>query len=248
MKPSRFSKALDYLPPLVAFGAALVAVIGSPKWNEEGAGIDKVTPHGWIVAGIALVALITTLLVTLRNQKKQESQRGIRAQIAKTGKEQLLRGVERAICVFMDTRQWDKEKPEPQSPLDLLNHERRTALSSINLNGMSNYADGKGNVKWWRMFEDTANNGSAQITTSLQIYVTFFDAPLIEAATKLLNCEFMLRLRHIHDVVEANIHGDSGRSVRFFWVAPDEHMRSGYEEFWPLVTEVIELCSSNTKT
>ncbi|QNN46139.1 hypothetical protein H9L17_13280 [Thermomonas brevis] len=245
MKFPRIAKALDYLPPIVAFGAALVAIVGAPKWNEQGVGIEKVTSTGWIVAIISLAALVTTTLVTLRNHRQQASQQSVRAQISRTGREQLLRGVQHTVCVFKNSHQWDKANPEPSSPLDLLNSDQRSALALVNLNSMSSYADGKGNVKWWEMFENTALKGSAQIASALQTYVTFLDSTLIEAATRLLNCEFMFRLQHTHEIIDANTRGIPERPVQFFWVSPDEHMRAGYEEFWPLVTEVIRLCSEN---
>lgn len=245
MKASRSLKVLDYLPPVVAFSAALVAIASDPKWNGQGVGIGKITSAGWMVIGIAFAALVTTLLVSLRNQREQASQRMLRTKIARTGQAKLLHAVQRVVCVFKQSRLWDKENPEPSSPLDLLSNERRTALASINLNGMSHYADGKGTVKWWEMFENTAIQGSLQITTTLQIYVTFFDAALIEATTRLLHCEFMHRLQHTHEIVDANTRGDPERPVRFFWVSPDKHMRSGYEEFWPLVAEVLQHCTGS---
>lgn len=245
MKIARTSKALDYIPPMVAFGAALVAIVGAPKWNDQGVGIDKITSTGWIVAGISLAALLATLLVTLRNHRQQVLQQALRTDIATTGRNELLRGVQHAVCVFRESRLWDKNHPEPNSPLDLLNNERRSALASINLNGMSDYADGRGTVKWGEMFERTAIKGAAQITTALQIYVTFFDAALVESATRLLNCEFMHRLQHIRDIIDANTRSEPERPVCFFWVSPGEHMRSGYEEFWPLVAEIVRHCSGN---
>lgn len=243
MKKSRGFKILDYLPPVVAFSAALVAIVGDPKWNSQGIGTGKITSIGWIVVGISFAALVATLLVSLRNQREQASQRLLRAKIARTGQAQLLRAVQRVVCVFKESRFWDKGHQEPSSPLDLLSNERRTALASINLNGMSDYAAGKGAVKWWEMFENTAIQGASQITITLQIYVTFFDAELIDATTKLLHCEFMHRLQHTHEIVDANTRGDPERPVRFFWVSPDEKMRSGYEEFWPLVAEVMQQCA-----
>ncbi|MCS4306751.1 hypothetical protein M2404_001074 [Rheinheimera pacifica] len=238
---TRTSKALDFLPPLVAFGAALVAIAGSPTWNDQGAGIEKITSTGWVVIGISFAALIATLLVTLRNHGQQ----ALRTQIARTGREELLRGLEQVVRIFKDSQYWDKDNPRPTSPLDLLRSERRSALASLNLNAMSPYADGKGNVKWWEMFEDTATKGSLQITTTLQIYVTFLDAVLIDKTTRLLNSEFMSRLHHTRHIINANTRGELDRPVHFFWVSPDNHMKSGYEEFWPLVAEVMRLCSGN---
>lgn len=40
---------LDYMPPIVAFFAAVAAVIGSPKWAPDGSGLSKITLFGWSV-------------------------------------------------------------------------------------------------------------------------------------------------------------------------------------------------------
>jgi hypothetical protein len=45
----------------------------------------------------------------------------------------------------------------------MLEKERRSILAAINLNSLSPYADGKGSVKWWYMFEKTAREGSEQM-------------------------------------------------------------------------------------
>gem|GEM_PF-2678881 len=233
------------MPPLVAFGAALVAIAGSPTWNDQGIGVDKVTSTGWAVIGISFAALVATLLLTLRNYRQQVAQQALRAQIARTGREELLRALKHVVCIFKESQHWDKASPRPTSPLDLLSEERRSALALINLNAISPYADGKGDVKWWEMFENTAIQGALRITTTLQIYATFFDAVLIDKATRLLNSEFMSRLHHTHHIVDANTRGEVDRPVLFFWVSPDNHMKSGYEDFWPLVAEVMRLCSGN---
>lgn len=244
MKMTRISKALDFLPPLVAFGAALVALAGSPTaWNAQGTGIENISSTGWTVIGISFAALVASLLVTLRNHGEQAAQKVLRTQIASTGRKELLRGLNQVVCVFQASQYWDKNNPRLTSPLELLRSERREALASINLNAESPYADGKGSVKWWEMFENTAIEGASQITTTLQIYVTFLDAVLIDKTTRLLNSEFMSRLRHTRQIIDANTCSEPARPVYFFWVSPDNHIRAGYEEFWPLVAEIMQLCS-----
>ncbi|TAJ52987.1 MAG: hypothetical protein EPN60_18600 [Nevskiaceae bacterium] len=242
---SRLSRSLDYVPPVVAFIAALVAVVGAPKWNEAAIGLSKVTLVGWVVVGIGAVALMTSLLVTKRNHASQASQQALRNEIALIGQDQLLRGVERIVCVFKESRLWHEGHPEPLSPADLLATDRRAALSRLNLNARSPYYDGKEYPKWWEMFENTARQGSEQLTTGLQIYVTFLAPEIIEATTKLLNCEFMHRLHHVQSIIDANTKDNPERSVTFFWVAPDEHHRCGYEEFWSLVAKVMGLCAGH---
>jgi hypothetical protein len=94
------------------------------------------------------------------------------------------------------------------------------------------------------MFENTAKQGSEQLTTALEIYVTFLEPELIFATTKLLNCEFMHRLHHIHSIIDANTADNPKQPVTFFWIDPERGHPCGYEEFWNLIAKVIYLCSS----
>lgn len=71
MRQNRFPKYLDYMPPIIAFMAAVMAVVGSPKWNEKAVGFAKITPLGWLVLVIGFLALIATLLITMRNRREQ---------------------------------------------------------------------------------------------------------------------------------------------------------------------------------
>lgn len=248
MKQSRFTRASDYAPPAVAFIAAVGAVVGAPKWNEQAEGLAKLTPLGWTVVGIGLAALVASILVVRRSHRESAAEKAAKAHIARLGRDQILRGIDRMICVFRFSSHWHPKCEEPTSPIDLLSTERRSALSKLNLNSPSPYADGKGCVTWWEMFENTANQGAAQITTALQIYGTFLNPEVIEGATMLLNCEFQHRQQHIHDLVDANTRGDPNRPVRFFWIDPGERFDSGYTEYWNLVAGLISLCAPNLPT
>ena len=50
-KDRRF-RFLDYVPPIVAFIAAIAALVGSPKWDKAAPGFSKITSFGWIVLAI----------------------------------------------------------------------------------------------------------------------------------------------------------------------------------------------------
>ena len=70
----RHFRFLDYAPPIVAFIAAVAAVVGSPKWNTAASGLSKITSFGWLVLVIGLLALITSLSVISRNKREQVRQ------------------------------------------------------------------------------------------------------------------------------------------------------------------------------
>lgn len=247
MKMRRLPRLLDYLPPVIAFVAAVGAVVGVPKWDAEVVGVVKLTGFGWGVFAVGLAALISSILVIRRNHGDAASQKLVKAEIARIGERQLMRGLDRVVCVFRHSSHWDSKATEPASPMDLLASERRSALSKLDLNSESPYADGTGHVKWWEMFENTAKQGADQITSALQIYVTFLEPEIIEAATKLIACEFHFRLAHTHDIVAANTRDDARRPVRFFWVDPEERMDSGYDEYWKLVARLTQLCTRSSE-
>lgn len=244
MRVSILTKLFDYLPALVAFVASLFAIVGNPKWDHNAVGWAKITFDGWVVIAIGVAALTSSLIIVRRNHREQEKKQEINKQITSLAIAQLDSGVQRIIGVFMQSSFWPQKLPEPQSPIEMLSADRRKVLAGINLNGLSNYANGKGYVHWWYMFQCCANEGAAQITSALQIYVTYLDPKIVSAATKLLDCFFMNQLQNIHEIVNANTRTDPDREVPFFWASPDGKVDSNYEEFWHLVVEFKILCKS----
>lgn len=246
-KDQRF-QFLDYVPPIVAFLAAVAAVIGSPKWDPQAPGFSKITSFGWIVLGIGLLALIISMLVTSRNKREKVSQKKTRERIASIGAKQLLGAFQHAIHPFVGDSIWRRQCEPPESPLDLLDPARRKILASLDLNSASPYADGSfEEIRWFSMLERAAKEGSEEITTTLQIYASYLSPEVMEATTKLLYSDFLrFRLLHTHDIVLANTHRDANRPVPFFWVADDEMHNRDYEEFWQLLARAMTLCGAET--
>lgn len=244
MKPRRVSRFLEYFSPIVAFAAAIAAVIGAPKWSDQAAGLAKITHLGWLVLVIGLVAMTISLLVTHRNNQEKLDQRKTRARIYSTARIQLLRAVRHTVHPWGNDRIWATHAGgQPTSPLDFLDPARRETLAELNLNGVSPYQAGKfEDIKWHVMFEDAATAGARDIVTTLQIFATYLPAEAIEVTTALLNCRFMQwRLIHMHDLVDANTHVDKDRRVPFFFVRKDEMHNQEYEEFWTLLASALVL-------
>lgn len=237
---------LDHAPPIVAFIAAIAAVVGSPKWKTEASGFSKITPFGWLVLAIGLLALVTSLLVMSRNKQEQVRQRETRARIASIGTRQLLRAFQHAVHPISSNSIWRRQCNEPESPLDLLDPERRKILSTLDLNSRSPYADGSfEEIKWFSMLERAAREGSDEITTTLQIDASYLSPDVMDATTKVLYSDFFrFRLLHIHDIVQANTYRDANRPVPFFWVRDDEMHNPDYEEFWKLLAHAMTLCGA----
>lgn len=248
-KERRF-RFLDYAPPIVAFIAAIAAVVGSPKWNTAAPGVAKITPFGWLVLAIGLLALVTSLLVTSRNKREQVRQRETKARIASVGKRQLLRTFQHAVHPIASDSIWRRQCKEPESPLDMLDPERRKVLATLDLNSKSPYADGSfEEIKWFSTLERAAREGSEEITTTLQIYASYLSPEIIEATTKVLYSNFLrFRLLHIHDIVQANTYLDANRTVPFFLVDNDEMHNPDYEEFWKHLANAMTLCGAEAAT
>lgn len=237
---------LDYVPPIVAFLAAVAAVIGSPKWDPQAPGFSKITPFGWLVLAISLLTLVISMLVTSRNTREQVRQKKIKERIATIGARQLLGAFQHAIHPIASDSIWRRQCQPPESPLDLLDSERRKILASLDLNSASPYGDGSfTEIRWFSMLERAAKEGSAEITTTLQIYASYLSPEIMDATTKLLYSDF-LRFRQLHtrEIVVANTHGDANRRVPFFWVADDRMHNQDYEEFWRLLARAMTLCGA----
>jgi hypothetical protein len=248
MRKPRFSKFLDYLPPVIAFTAALVAVVGSPKWNGEAVGLSKITPLGWLVLAIGAMALTATILVTRRNRREQLQQKQMKERISAIGKKQLLRAIGHVTSPFCISVMWRDKCEVPESPIDLLDTKRRDILSSLDLNADSTCRHGTFEVvKWHSLIESLATRGAYEITTALQIYAAYLSPEIIESTTGLLYSDFFqYRLLRIHDIVDANTHGNPDRPVPFFWAKKEEGYNTDYEEFWQLMATAMTLCGSDS--
>ena len=54
---------VDYIPPLIGFVAALVALVGKPKWNPQGSGLQKLTAKGYLTGMLAFFALLSSFVI-----------------------------------------------------------------------------------------------------------------------------------------------------------------------------------------
>jgi hypothetical protein len=242
-------RLLDYAPPVVAFIAAVAAVVGSPKWDATAPGLAKVTPYGWLVLAIGLLALATSVSVTSRNRREQATQRLTKNRIASIGNGQLLKAMQHSVHPMVNDAIWRNQCPMPKCPSDMLDPERRKILSTLDLNSTSPYADGSfEEIRWFRILERAAREGVGEITTTLQIYAAYLSPDVMDAVTKVLHSDFMrFRLLHINDIVQANTHGDENRPVPFFWVAEDGRNGREYEEFWGLLASAMTLCDAEVE-
>jgi hypothetical protein len=69
------SDLLPYISGIVAFVAALIGVVGMPKWDDSKRGHRRLTNTGRFVVTLASVALISTIALTWSAQRAAEEQR-----------------------------------------------------------------------------------------------------------------------------------------------------------------------------
>src|SRR6266480_4637196 len=65
---------LDYLPSLLAFAAAVLAIGGETKTNVSERGLRRLTKAGWIALCLAVIALVASTAITRRTQRALEVQ------------------------------------------------------------------------------------------------------------------------------------------------------------------------------
>lgn len=236
-------KRLDFLLPFVAFLAALLGVVGAPKWNPEGIGLGKVTGLGWLVLALALTALALSTAVTARNRLDEQRRKQKDERATKVGKQAVHEAVQYMVYPFWDSPLWGKTMGPVESPLQMLDLGRRQELAALNLNSVSPYKDGTFcDIKWFSVIESAAIEGKARLERCLQTYQSRLPIELIEAIAQLLGTEFLqMRLARMHDLINANTHGDPERTVPFFIVAPEPRHDQAYQAFWELVALILML-------
>lgn len=243
-------KFLDYLPPIVALAAAVVAVIGSPKWDEKAEGLHRLTGLGWATLVVGLLAFVATCMVTAKNNRERTQEKKTREAIATTGKERLLTNLHHIIGPMMSDYIWGRAST-PKSAKDMLTQERHLKLGELDINSVSPFAAGDfKEIRWHKMIEEYARDGSAEMITTLQIFVTYLPAEVIDTATKLLECDFLkMHLFHLHDLVDANTHIDKNRVVTMFmYHTEDKSMdERGYREFWSLYIQLERQCGAGER-
>lgn len=200
---------------------------------------------GWLVLGIGLLALASSLVVTARNRRQQEGQTQRRERIAQIGMRELLKAVDHTTFPFKHASIYNGKCEAPESPLDLLDPKRRAILAEVDLNSASPYSGGSFEpVKWCELIENAASKGTAQGVTTLQVYAAYLPPEVMEITSEFLNSRFLrMGVVTMHELILANTYQDENRRVPFFWVKDDKMHNADYEEFWRLVAAVMVVCS-----
>jgi len=148
-------RTLEYIPALVAFVAALIAVVGAPKWDTAKRGFGRPTITGRAVIALATVALLASLGLTWRAQQRADFQQLQRDRITVVAHTELRLALRQLTGNFTEAFR-DRGEAPPEFglvPKDVLDPTKRAALAARDLraNGM------------WMLFQIPAVAASEQI-------------------------------------------------------------------------------------
>src|SRR5574341_1248547 len=79
----------DYIPSLVAFAAALVALVGKPKWDPKQRGLRRLTVAGRLTLALATIALLSSFALTWRAQQAADLRQTQQAKITRVAHTEL---------------------------------------------------------------------------------------------------------------------------------------------------------------
>lgn len=80
---------VHYIPSIVAFAAALVALIGKPKWDPEKRGLRRLTVTGRLTLALATIALLSSFALTWRAQEAADLRRAQQEKITRVAHTEL---------------------------------------------------------------------------------------------------------------------------------------------------------------
>lgn len=100
---------------------------------------------------------------------------------------------------------------------------------------------------WASLLQSSADRGSRQVTETLQIYAPYLEPEVLALVSELRTSDFLvLHLRRLDEHVSDNKHVEK---LAFYFVDPPgmlDHMDTGYERFWTLVSGLDKLLERDT--
>jgi hypothetical protein len=208
---------IDYLPSVVAFVAALLAVAESKQIDESRRGLHRLTRVGWLAIFLAILALGSGIAITRRSQQTiafQEQQRKVLRSVADTEIRLALHTITGWFFMLVGD-----DGPEAQFalvPPHILDMQRVQAAQEIDIRKPLANMDPP--TSWAQLLESSATRGSEQLTQALQIYASYLDPETLALLSELRTSDFLvMRLRGLSDFVSMNKHIEM---LHFYFVDP----------------------------
>ncbi len=223
--------AADYIPSIVAFAAALVALVGKPKWDPEKRGLRRLTPAGRLTLALASIALLSSFALTWRAQQAADLRRIQQEKITRVAHTELRLALQDLSGWFVEVlwqAKLDTVVPGYQGPRtsglifpQCMLDDRDRAMIAAKL---------KAQPGWRDSIKDAAIRSSAEIDRTLQIYAAYLSPDVLDAVSALRHSEFLFRIQRIEEQPMLDVPpGDRGH------YPPDAF---GYEQFWKLVAQL----------
>jgi hypothetical protein len=231
-----------YLPAVVAFVAALVAILGAPKWDASKRGWHRLTRAGRLTLLLAGFALLASLVLTWRSQVAAESQRASRERVGLVAHTELRLALQQLSGPFYEVFLREAGDVPPEFgivPANILDAKSRKLLASLDLNAESPATPAEGRpLKWGVWFAESAKAADGEIGRVLQTYAAYLDPDVLAALSDLRTSEFFgIRLKGMDDFLKANsFRGDE--PLLFMYADPNSDHPFGYEHFWNVMIEL----------
>jgi len=232
------SAMLDYIPIILAFAAAIVAIGGEKKMNPAKRGLRRLTKTGWAAFALAVVALLTGIATTWRSHvalEAQARQREILHSVADTEIRLALHTITQNFFLLLDD-----DAPDARFalvPPHVFDSKRIQAAQSIDIRQPLPIFSPP--TCWAELLRSSADRGSQQLTQALQIYAPYLDPEVLALLSELRTSDFLvLRLRGLDDYVSMNKQVDK---LYFDFVDPPgmlDHMDTGYDHFWKIMSRL----------
>lgn len=230
---------LPYISAVGAFLAALIAIVGKPKWDPDKSGFRKLTPTGRVAATLAILALGSTSVLTWNAQRTADEQRSQRERIERVAHTELRLTIQDLSGWFVEVlwqAKLDTVRPGYKGPRTsglifpqcMLNDGDRALIA----------AKLKAQPGWKASIESAAIRASASIDRTLQIYAAYLSSEVLAAISALRHSEFLFRIQRMEEQPMLDVPLEERAHF-----PPDAF---GYERFWSLVVQLDEVLVRDT--
>jgi hypothetical protein len=154
---------IDYIPGIVAFAAAALAVIGGKTIDKSKRGLRRVTWVGWSSIILAVLALAAGIVITRQSQEaleEQKQQRKIIRSVADTEVRLAIRTItQRFFFLVGDDNATTRFALVPPHILDM---QRVQAAQSMDIRESPSFVSPP--TSWAELLKSSGDRGSQQLT------------------------------------------------------------------------------------
>jgi hypothetical protein len=233
-------KVLGYISPPLAFVTFCLGMYGSTNWDSKVGGLGQITPQGWILIAIGLLAMVTSMFQSWKQNNELAHSEKQRKSVRQIAHDELRMAVRQITWPFFFL--WDEDKAEIQfdlRPTSIDDPKKLARVNKIDIRSRGFTGD-----PYWQTISENAKRGSEQIDRALAIYSGYLEPEVIDSISNLQASFFLShRLKELGQIVEVNAHVSP---LHFYF--DREAKIDGYSEFydfWDRVGELDKLLENN---